>query len=390
MPKSRIWVSNTEAVLCIMFLLIIIGTVNIFSASFVKAGVEFNNTYYFLNRHLVWLVVGFIGMIAAIKMNYKYWRLLNPLMIMLAFVTLLLVAFMGIEINGSRRWINIGIQFQPSEFAKLAVLIMVASYLGPFIDKKVKVTLWNLPMALILGMSALVYKQPDLGTAAIIFGLAFFMHILAGMQKEDSIVLLVGASALAVLLTFAASYRIERIWAWIDPWAYQQTQGYQTVQSMIAIGSGGLFGTGLGMGTSKFFYLPEAHTDFAFAILCQETGFMGAMLVFVLLAAMAIYGGNIARQVQDGFGKMLVVGVTMLVVGQGVANIAMVSGMLPVIGVPLPFISYGGTSLVINMVSIGILVNVGRQAKSQKAAGPDDGMRRTDTRRTSRALKKGA
>lgn len=390
MPKSRIWVSNTEAILGIMFLLVIIGTVNVFSASFVKAGIEFNNTYYFLNRHLMWLVIGFVGMAAAMKLKYKYWRLLNPFMIMLTFVMLLLVAFMGIEINGSRRWINIGIQFQPSEFAKLSVLIMVAAYLGPFIDKKVKVTLWNLPMAIILGMSALVYKQPDLGTAAIIFGLAFFMHILAGMQKEDSLVLILGAVGLAVLLTFSASYRIERIWAWIDPWAYQQTQGYQTVQSMIAIGSGGIFGTGLGMGTSKFFYLPEAHTDFAFAIFCQETGFIGALLVFFLLAAFSIFSGKIARQVEDGFGKMLVIGVTMLVVGQGVANIAMVSGMLPVIGVPLPFISYGGTSLVVNMVAVGILVNVGRQAVGKKTAGPDGGLRRASLRRPSQELKKGA
>lgn len=390
MPKSRIWVSNTEAILGIMFLLVIIGTVNVFSASFVKAGIEFNNTYYFLNRHLMWLVIGFLGMAAAMKLKYKYWRLLNPFMIMLTFVMLLLVAFMGIEINGSRRWINIGIQFQPSEFAKLSVLIMVAAYLGPFIDKKVKVTLWNLPMAIILGMSALVYKQPDLGTAAIIFGLAFFMHILAGMQKEDSLVLILGAVGLAVLLTFSASYRIERIWAWIDPWAYQQTQGYQTVQSMIAIGSGGIFGTGLGMGTSKFFYLPEAHTDFAFAIFCQETGFIGALLVFFLLAAFSIFSGKIARQVEDGFGKMLVIGVTMLVVGQGVANIAMVSGMLPVIGVPLPFISYGGTSLVVNMVAVGILVNVGRQAVGKKTAGPDGGLRRASLRRPSQELKKGA
>ena len=390
MPKSRIWVSNTEAVLCIMFMLIIIGTVNIFSASFVKAGIEFNNTYYFLNRHLMCLAIGFVGMVFAIKLDYKKWRFINPFMLTITFIALILVAFIGVEINGSRRWLNIGMQFQPSELAKLTVLIMVATYLGPLIDKKVKVTLWNLPMAIILGISALVYKQPDLGTAAIIFGLAFFMHILAGMQKEDSIVLVVVALAFAILLTFSASYRIERVWAWLDPWAYQQNQGYQTVQSMIAIGSGGLFGAGLGMGTSKFFYLPEAHTDFAFAILCQEMGFMGALLVFILLGALAIYGGKIAYQVQDGFGKMLVVGITMLVVGQGVANIAMVSGLLPVIGVPLPFISYGGTSLIINMVAIGILVNVGRKSVPKPIADPNGGNRNSILRRGQRQLKKGA
>lgn len=388
MPKTKLWVSNTEAVLCIMFMLIIIGTVNIFSASFVKAGTEFNNTYYFLNRHLMCLAIGFLCMFAAIKMNYQKWRTLVPLMVTATFVALLLVAFIGVEINGSRRWLNIGMQFQPSELAKLATLLLTAAYLGPRIDRKIKINMWTFPMLLIAGMSVFVYKQPDLGTAAIIFGLAFFLHILAGMQKEDCIVLIVGALFLAVTLTYSAAYRIERVWAWLDPWAFQQDQGYQTVQSMIAIGSGGFFGAGLGMGTSKFYYLPEAHTDFAFAILCQETGFIGAFIVFALLAGMAVYGGKIAHQAKDGFGKMIVIGVTMLVVGQGIANIAMVSGILPVIGVPLPFISYGGTSLIVNMVAIGILVNVGRQSAQKNMPGPAERQREPAPKRTFRLLRK--
>lgn len=391
MPKTKLWVSNTEAVLCIMFMMIIIGTVNIFSASFVKAGAEYNNTYYFLNRHLICLAIGFFAMFISIKMNYKKWRMAVPLLVGATIVTLILVDVIGIEVNGARRWLNIGFQFQPSELAKLSALILIAAYLGPKIDKKQKIGMKSLPMLLIVVMSILVYKQPDLGTAAIIFGLAFFLHILAGMQKEDSIVLVGGALALAVALTFAEPYRIERVWAWLDPWAFQQDQGYQTVQSIIAIGSGGMFGAGLGLGTSKFYYLPEAHTDFAFAILCQEMGFIGAVIVFILLASLAVYGGKIANQAQDGFGKLLVVGATMLVVGQGVANIAMVSGVLPVIGVPLPFISYGGTSLIINMVSVGILVNVGRQAARKNAQGPDDGgERESASKKSIRILRKGA
>lgn len=390
MPKTKLWVSNTEAVLCMMFMLIIIGTVNIFSASFVKAGTEFNNTYYFLNRHLMCLAIGFFCMIISIKMDYRKWRPLMPPLVVVTLVALVLVAVIGIEINGSRRWLNIGIQFQPSELAKLTTLLLAAVHLGPKIDKKQKVTMKSLTMLIVLFMSTMVYRQPDLGTAAIIFALAFFMHILAGMQKEDSFVLVIGAAALAVFLTFSAAYRIERVWAWLDPWAFKEDQGYQTVQSIIAIGSGGLFGAGLGLGTSKFYYLPEAHTDFAFAILCQEMGFIGAFVVFILLLGLAVYGGKIANQAQDGFGKMLVVGVTMLVVGQGVANIAMVSGVLPVIGVPLPFISYGGTSLIINMVSVGILVNVGRQSVRKDIPGPDDGIRESDPKRTFRLLRKGA
>lgn len=390
MPKAKLWVSNTEAVLCMMFMLIIVGTVNIFSASFVKAGTEFNNTYYFLNRHLICLAIGFFFMLISIKMDYRKWRTLAPLLFVMTMTTLILVEFMGIEINGARRWLNIGIQFQPSELAKLTTLLMTAAYLGPKIDRKQKISMKSMPMLFILIMSTLVYRQPDLGTAAIIFGLAFFLHILAGMQKEDSIVLVAGAAALAVILTFSASYRVERVWAWLDPWAFQSDQGYQTVQSIIAIGSGGFTGVGLGLGTSKFFYLPEAHTDFAFAILCQEMGFIGAFIVFALLAGLAVYGGKIANQAPDGFGKMLVIGVTMLVVGQGVANIAMVSGILPVIGVPLPFISYGGTSLIINMVSVGIMVNVGRRQVRKNVQGPDDGERQPSVKRSYSALRKGA
>lgn len=390
MPKTKLWVSNTEAVLCIMFMLIIIGTVNIFSASFVKAGTEFNNTYYFLNRHLLCLGIGFFCMVITIKLDYQKWRALAPLLVGVTIISLILVATIGIEINGSRRWLNLGIQFQPSELTKLTTLLLIAAYLGPRIDQKLRISMKTIPMALVVGMGALVYRQPDLGTAAIIVGLAFFLHILAGMPKEECVVLILGAIVLAIVLTFSATYRIERIWAWFDPWEFQQDQGYQTVQSILAIGSGGLSGAGLGMGTSKFYYLPEAHTDFAFAILCQEMGFIGAMIVFILLAALAIYSGKIAHQAKDGFGKMLVIGVAMLVVGQGVANIAMVSGVLPVIGVPLPFISYGGTSLIVNMVAVGILVNVGRQSARANIPDPKDGLREPAPKRIFKMMRKGA
>lgn len=390
MTKSRLWVSHTEAVLCIMFMLILIGTVNVFSASFVKAGMEYNNTYYFLNRHLMSLAIGFVGMILTLKFDYKRWRKLVPFILLVTIAALVAVDVVGVEINGSRRWLNIGMQFQPSELAKLATILFMAAYLGPRIDKQAKISMFTKQMGIIAIMGFLVYRQPDLGTAAIIVGIAFFLHILAGMHKEEAILLSLLALTVAVALTFSASYRAERVWAWFDPWAYQGDKGYQTVQSMIAIGSGGFFGEGLGMGTSKFYYLPEAHTDFAFAILCQEMGFIGATGVFVLLAALAFYSGKIARQAQDGFGKMLVIGITILVVGQGIANIAMVSGVLPVIGVPLPFISYGGTSLMINMAAVGILVNVGRQSAKKQAPGPNGGEKIGVPKRTFKLMRKGA
>lgn len=370
MPKKRLWINNVEAVVFIMTLLIIIGTINVFSASFVMAGNEFDNGYYFVNKHLISLGIGIIAMVVASRLDYRVWRKLAVVITGFAIACLVAVFIIGIEVNGSRRWIQLGMTFQPSEVAKLAALLLMASYLGPKIDKHSRISISNKMWFPIMLMGGLVYKQPDLGTAAIIVGIAFLLYIMAGLPLGEVVVL--GAIALggAGILTFSAAYRIDRVKAWFDPWSYESTSGYQTVQSLIAIGSGGFSGLGLGMGTSKFAYLPEAHTDFAFSILCQEMGFLGAFLVFALLAAMAWYCGRIAKETPDGFGKLLVIGITILVVGQGVANIAMVIGVLPVIGVPLPFISYGGTSLIVNMLSMGILVSVGRRHCSKAPSSP--------------------
>lgn len=365
MLKSKLWVSSTEAVLTIMLLLFIIGTVNIFSASFVLAGQLLNDSYFFLKRHLLSFAIGFIAMLIVIRIDYRRIKHLVLPLTILTIALLIAVKFVGIEANGARRWLNIGFQFQPSELAKLMALILAAAYLGPKIDRNRKVTLLSIPIWLIGLVGFLVLRQPDMGTASIIVGLGIILYIVAGLPRTQLYSLCALSALGAVYLTYAAAYRAERISAWLNPWDFQDSTGYQTVQSLLAIGSGGFFGSGLGMGASKFYYLPEAHTDFAFAVLCQEMGFAGALLVLVLLGGLACYGGQIARQAPDGFGKMLALGATILVAGQGLANIAMVSGVLPVIGVPLPFISFGGTSLIINMVSIGLLINIGRKgAKS--------------------------
>ena len=360
MSKLKLWNSSTEAVLCITFLLIILGTLNVFSASFVEAGQKLDDGYYFLKRHMVSLMLGFACMVMAIKINYFKWKKIMLIGGVAAALCLIAVHFVGVEVNGSRRWLNLGITFQPSELAKLTIVFISATYLGPIVDRHKQAHLSSMPVFLALFMGFFIYKQPDLGTAAIVVGLAVILYIVAGLSKSDFFIL--GTLSLIGIfyLTTAASYRAERIAAWFDPWMFKETTGYQTVQSLMAIGSGGFFGNGLGMGLSKFYYLPEAHTDFAFAVLCQEMGFIGAFAVLILLSGLAFYGGKIARETNDGYGKILVMGIICLIVGQGIANIAMVSGMLPVIGVPLPFISYGGTSLIINMFSIGVLINIGR------------------------------
>lgn len=358
----KFWMNNMEAVVYCTLLLFVIGTVNIFSASFVEAGQTMNDSYYYLKRHLMMFVIGIPIMIMMSRIDYKRLKGMIPILVLESVGLLLVVHFGGIEINGARRWVNIGIQFQPSEFAKLTCLIITAGYLGPTIDYGRRVTLLSAPFYVTVFIAAIVFKQPDMGTSVIIIGVCLLLYIIAGLPKQQLFALLGCGGILFVYAAFTASYRAERIAAWINPWAYQQSIGYQSVQGLLAIGSGGFFGAGLGMGASKFYYLPEGHTDFAFAVLCQEMGFIGAIIVLFLLAMFAYYGVRIALKAPDGFGKMLAMGTVVLIVGQAIINIGMVSGLAPVVGVPLPFISFGGTALVVNMAAIGILLNVGRQA----------------------------
>lgn len=366
----RIWTGPAEAVLYITFILFIIGTVNVFSASFVLAGQLLDDSYFFLKRHLISFAIGMVGLIIATRPDYRKLNRLSGLLAVMTLGMLIAVHFTGVDANGARRWLNLGIKFQPSEIAKLASVIVAASYLGPRIDRKRKISLLSLPVIFIGIMGVLILKQPDMGTAVIVVGLCLILYVLAGLPKQQLYLLYGGGAAVIAYFSYAAAYRMDRITAWLDPWEHQQGIGYQTVQSLLAIGSGGLSGTGLGMGASKFYYLPESHTDFAFAVLCQEWGFFGALLVLVLMGLLACYGGQIARRTPDGFGKILAIGVTLLVAGQAVINIGMVSGLLPVVGVPLPFISFGGTSLIVNLVAMGILINIGR--RSPRPAVPMD------------------
>lgn len=359
---SQLWRSSTEAVVCITLLLFMIGTVNIFSASFVEAGQRMGDGYFYVKRHLMSFGIGIVAMTIISKIDYhRLNRFLFPLMLITVGL-LIAVHFIGIEVNGARRWINLGFQFQPSELAKFTGLLITAGFLGPLIDRKRRITLLSLPFYVAALLGGIVLKQPDMGTAVIIVGVSLMLYVIAGLPKQQLLALVGGGITLFVYATFAAAYRAERIAAWINPWDYQLGIGYQTVQGLLAIGSGGFWGTGLGMGSSKFNYLPEAHTDFAFAVLCQEMGFIGALAVLSLMALLAYYGIRIALKAPDGLGKMLAIGGVVLVVGQAIINIAMVSGIFPVVGVPLPFISFGGTSLIINLLAIGVVLNVGRQA----------------------------
>ena len=368
--QRRFWINDMEALTYIMFILIIIGTINICSASLITAYTDFENPYYFLTRHLISILVGLVAFAASSRFNYK--RLSHPNwqmgLIAITILSLAAVLLFGITVNGSRRWLPLGfMQFQPSELAKIVTIIISSSYLGRCLDKKLPITIdprKNIVFIVCLVIAGFVEAQPDMGTAMIILGIPIALYFIAGLDKKwMGIICGVGAILLAFLATFQP-YRLDRLKSYWDPWSRAQDDGYQIVQSILAIGSGEFSGMGLGHGFSKYSYLPESHTDFAFAVLCQEMGFIGALVMFFLLIAMAFYFIKIALHTKDNFGKILVCGIMLLIVGQAAANMAMVVGLLPVIGFPLPFISYGGTSLILNMTSMGLVLSVNRHNKT--------------------------
>ena len=365
--SKKFWTNDIEAVIVIMIVLLILGTINVFSSSFVFAESEFSKPYFFLKRHVINVVIGTAAFLGCFMIDYHSWRKYMPFILLFTIVSLILVLIIGPSVNGARRWLPLGFtQFQPAEFAKLVAIMLMAAYLAARIRHNREVELLTPQIGIILMLFALTEREPDLGTGAIIAGVPLIMMIVVGLVRWRLMVIVGVILSGAIIAVLLQPYRLERLKVTYDPWSDAQNYGYQIVQSLSAIGSGELTGMGLGVGVSKYDYLPEAHTDFAFAIFCQENGFLGALFVFLLFAAMAIYSARIANKAVDIYGQVLAMGIMLLVVGQAIANLLMVGGMLPVIGVPLPFISYGGTSLIVTMAAVGMLGNVGRQGEKEQ------------------------
>ncbi len=355
----RIWASPLEGLGFVTILLFLVGTINVFSASFVLGSQLLGDSLYFLKRHFAATAIGLAGMAFIIKKGYPWFLKRISILTIGTMALLIAVIFIGIEANGARRWLSIGgiTTFQPSEVAKLIGILLATAYIGPRLDRR-SVSLISYPILITSALAALVTIQPDMGTGMIIIAMCLVPYLVAGIPGREMVLLGVVGSGGVVWLVFRAAYRAERILAWFNPEGYSQTSGYQPLQSLLAIGSGGMKGTGLGMGASKFYYLPEAHTDFAFAIWAQETGFVGAVVVLLLIGAMACYGIRIALESADGRGRILAIGIVFMIVGQAIGNIAMVLSLLPVTGVPMPFFSYGGSALFVNIWAVGFLFSV--------------------------------
>lgn len=340
-----------------------IGLIMVFSASTVTANINYGDAYYYFKKQLVWALFSICAMIVVMKLNFN--RLKDfavPLLIFSLVCLILVVTPLGVEVKGSSRWFQLGpARFSPSELAKLAMVLFLAKSMDTNINKITSLGKGVMPYMFMLALvCGLIMLQPDLGTAFALAGTVFGMLLIAGAQWSHlGGISLVGLAAVAAAIALEP-YRMQRFIAFTDPWKYASDTGFQTVQSLYALGSGGLFGMGLGMSRQKFFYLPEQHTDFIFAILGEELGFIGVMLVVSLFLLFAWRGFKIAMNAPDNFSSLLAAGLTIMIIFQAAINIGVVSGALPVTGITLPFISYGGTSLLFSMIGVGLILNISR------------------------------
>ncbi|MBF0485745.1 MAG: putative lipid II flippase FtsW [Candidatus Omnitrophica bacterium] len=345
-------------------ILICFGTVMIYSSSGVYALEVMKNGMYFLIRHLMFLLIGTVLTWWAMTIDYRLLQKWARLILGVAIVMLLLVLVphIGKVSSGARRWFSLGpINFQPSEFVKVALIIYLADF---FSRKQAEVRSFKkgfLPIILVMGLlCALIVKQPDLGNTVLVFVITLSMYFIAGGNWKYLLSMFLAAVPVLVILILKAPYRMRRIVAFMDPWNDPQGIGFQLSQSQIALGSGGFWGVGLGKSEQKLFYLPAAHTDFIFSIIGEELGFLGAMAVVVLFVAFIWQGTRILKHTTDSFGYYLCFGILVMISIQVAVNVGVSIGALPTKGLPLPFISYGGSALIFNMVAVGLMLNVSR------------------------------
>jgi cell division protein FtsW len=353
------------ALLSTILVLNLVGLVMVLSSSSVEGLANYGSSWLFFKRQVAWTLVGLVVLAVSSRVDYRQLRRYAGLLLVVGGGLLVLVPGLGIAVNGSTRWLGAGsLRFQPSELAKLALLVFCADVLsrraGGLSDWRQVLR----PVALVFGFfGGLVMLQPDMGTTIVMAMLTGTILFVGGLRLRH--LLLVGAAGLAAgsLLALAAPYRRARLLSFLDPFGDPRAGGYQVAQSLIALGSGGWTGVGLGAGRAKWLFLPNAHTDFIFAVIGEELGLLGCTLVLFLFGALAVLGVRVALRAPDRFGTLVAAGITGWIVGQALVNIGAVTGLLPVTGVPLPFVSFGGSALVFTMAAAGVLLNVARQSR---------------------------
>ncbi len=342
--------------------LLVMGVVMVYSTSYIVAMNRFGDEFFFMKKHLVYAFTGLVLFLAASRIPYTlYGKLVYPLLIIAAaLLVLIYVPGIGFRAGGARRWVHLGpLAFQPSEPAKLAVVVFLAYSLSKRVEKIKDFYFGFLPNIIIPGLIILlVLMEPDLGTSLTLSALVFTMCFIGGVRLRYLLGLFIPVLPLVYIVITRYAYMGRRIMVFLDPWKDARGAGFQMVQSFIAFGSGGVTGVGLGEGMQKLFYLPEAHTDFILSVIGEELGLVGVGLVILFYVVFLISGVKIALKAKDLFGAYLALGLTIMVAMQAAVNMAVVMGLLPPKGLTLPFISYGGTSLVINMIAVGILLNI--------------------------------
>lgn len=347
-----------------VLLLVGIGIVMVYSASSALALKKFGSDYYFLKKHAFFSLFGLIVLVCCRHVPYRLFRLAVYPFLITALVCLLLTHLdpFAVSVKGAARWLRLGtLRFQPSEFARFALLLYLAYSIGNKITQgRVKTfSVGFLPHVLILGLFAiLIYLQPDFGSIVILAALTWIMMFVGGVRIIHLAGTLLLLAPAAYYLMMGAEYRLKRIMTFLDPWQYPTNEGYQIIHSLMAFGSGGLWGAGLGKGYQKLFYLPEPHTDFIFSVIGEELGLLGVLTIIGLYGIILWRGIVIAGNAREPFGALIAVGITAALGLQACVNMGVSLGLVPATGLALPFLSYGGTSLLMNMASIGILMNI--------------------------------
>jgi cell division protein FtsW len=360
--------ANTFAwMLALVAILNLFGLIMVLSASSYSSLDTYGSPWYQFGRQSIWLLLGTVALVVSMRVDYHGWRRVVGLLLALSLglMVLVLVPGMGIEANGARRWVGAGqLSIQPAELAKLAMILFAANLLARRADRIHDWRVTLKPVIIVFGAFAfLLMAQPNLGTAMILAAVVLTMLFVAGVEGKPLAVvggaLVAGATAFA----FLEPFRFRRLMAFRDPWADPLNNGFQTIQSQVGLANGGLFGTGLGEGRAKAGFLPEAHTDFIFAIIGEELGLVGALTVVAMFLALGLFGVRTALRAPDRFGMLLAAGITAWILVQAFVNIGATVGALPITGVPLPFVSSGGSSLLFTMAASGLLLNIARQAR---------------------------
>jgi cell division protein FtsW len=350
------------------FLLLCCSVVMVYSASAAVAMDRYQQPYFFLFKQITWTVLGFCLLAGAMRVDYR--RLKQPVVFwtVLGVSTAALVAvFFSPKVNGAQRWLGVaGVGVQPSELAKLAVIIFTAAVLERRMARIDEVSHSLLPIAVVTGgISWLIYAEPDYGTALMVLLIVGAMVFTAGLSYRHLFAAGLVAVPLLYVILASADYRYRRLVAFLNPWDDPLDAGFQVIQSLIAVGTGGVFGRGLMGGVQKLFYLPAPHTDFIYAVIAEETGLIGATVILACFCVITWRGLRVTALAPDRFGAFLAIGLTTMVALQAFLNVSVTLGLMPTTGIPLPFVSAGGSSLLINLLGMGILLNISQHASAE-------------------------